>query len=72
MITKQKLDICVDLYRNGISIWTKNDSFLQDCAYYEGRIKKACEELNMDIPFTFLKEITPDLQEYFNYGYFTS
>jgi hypothetical protein len=66
---KRQLDILVELYKNGISMWSNDETFLQDCAYYEGKIKKASELLDVDIPFTYLKEITPDIQEYFDYGY---
>lgn len=66
---KSQLDICVELYKNGITMWSKDEIFLEDCAYYEGKIKKASELLGIPMPFTYLKEITPELQLFFDYGY---
>lgn len=66
---KSQLDICVEIYRNGINIWSKDESFLEDCAYYEGKIKKAYEILGIQMPFTYLTEISSDMELFFNYGY---
>jgi len=71
MITKQKLDMYVEIYKGGISMWSKDEIFLQDCAYYEGKIKRASELLGIQMPFTYLSEITPDLQEFYDYGFYS-
>jgi hypothetical protein len=69
MITKQKLDMYVEIYKGGISMWSKDEIFLQDCAYYEGKIKRASELLGIQMPFTYLSEISNDVELFFNYGY---
>lgn len=69
MITRQKLDMYVEIYKGGVDFWSKDQTFLEDCAYYEGKIKKASELLNIPVEYSYLNEITPDLQDYFSYGY---
>ena len=67
-ITQTDLDRIVEVYKNGTEKWFRDELFLKDCAYYEGAIKKACETLNVEIPFTFT-QITDDLKSQFEQGY---
>jgi hypothetical protein len=66
---RERLNIYIELYKNGILTWSKDHTFLEDCAYYEGKIKKTSELLNVEIPFSYLNKITSDIQEFFDYGY---
>lgn len=67
-ITKERLDNLVEMYKLGVQIWPKDEHFQTDCAYYEGAIKRACEKLGIEIPYTYL-EITFGLHKAFNRGY---
>ena len=67
-ITKLDLDRIVEVYKNGVNKWFRDELFLRDCAYYEGAISKACETLNIEIPYTYI-QITDDLKPEFESGY---
>lgn len=67
-ITQIDLDRIVEVYKNGIDKWFRDELFLKDCAYYEGAIKKASEVLEVKVPFTFV-EISEELKPQFESGY---
>jgi hypothetical protein len=67
-ITREDLDRLVEVYKNGIDKWFRDELFTKDCAYYEGAIKKGSEVLGIEVPFTFL-QITEDLKKDFESGY---
>lgn len=69
MIDQTALDTLVQVYKNGVKNWHRDEFFRSDCAYYEGRIKRACEVLNIQIPFTFINNLDDDEQISFDYGY---
>jgi hypothetical protein len=70
VIDQTALDALVQIYKNGIKNWHKDEFFLSDCAFYEGKIKKACEELEVDVPFTYVSDFTDDkMVDSYNYGY---
>jgi len=68
VIDQTALDTLVQIYKNGVKNWHRDEFFLSDCAFYEGKIKKACEVLGVDIPFTYFSEVTTEIDSY-NYGY---
>jgi hypothetical protein len=55
-MTKSLLNITVEMYKNGVRSWHKDKEFLIDCAYYEGRISKACEVLNIPVPYSHINK----------------
>jgi hypothetical protein len=67
-ITLERLGRIVEIYKNGVQNWHRDADFLIDCAYYEGAIKRACDHLQVPIPYTFIN-ITDVLQESCQKGY---
>jgi hypothetical protein len=67
-ITQERLDRVIQVYRNGIQNWSRDEFFLKDCAYYEGAIKRASDHLGIVPQFKFIN-ITEELQEPFKNGY---
>ena len=65
---REKLDTCIEIYKGGIFTWSKDQMFLEDCAYYEGRIKKLSELLNVPA-YSYMSEIPEEVSIYYNYGY---
>ena len=65
------LDVITETYKNGVKNWTRDEYFLMDCAYYEGKIKRACEVLNVSPTFSYLEEIPEEVSISYNYGYFS-
>ena len=52
-ITLERLDRVVEIYKHGVNNWFRDESFLMDCAYYEGAIDQACQVLNVPKPYTY-------------------
>jgi hypothetical protein len=69
LIDQTTLDVLTEIYKNGVKTWKRDEFFILDCAYYEGRIKRACEILNCSPTFSYLKEIPEDVSVGFHYGY---
>ena len=67
-ITQNDLDRLVEIYKNGVDKWFRDELFLKDCAYYEGAIAKAVETLGIETPYKHI-QITEELQDSFNSGY---
>jgi hypothetical protein len=67
-ITQERLQRIVEIYKNGIQNWFRDEHFLMDCAYYEGAIKRASEHLGIEPPYKYIN-ITDALQESFSSGY---
>jgi hypothetical protein len=67
-ITQNDLNRLVEVYKNGIDKWFRDELFEKDCAYYEGAIKRGAELLEIEIPFTYL-QIGDNLKESFESGY---
>ena len=71
-MNKGLLSITVEMYKNGVRSWQKDKNFLIECAYYEGRISKACETLDIPIPYSHIdrdKCQSPQLITSYNFGY---
>ena len=39
-ITKDDLDRLIEVYKNGINKWFRDELFNKDCAYYEVQLRK--------------------------------
>jgi len=52
-ITTERLDRIVEIYKSGVANWFRDNTFLVDCAYYEGAIDRACEHLQIPKPYTY-------------------
>jgi len=65
------LDAITETYKNGVKNWTRDEYFLMDCAYYEGKIKRASELLGVAPTFSYLKEIPDEVSVAFHYGYYS-
>jgi len=72
IIDQTALDSLVQIYRNGTKKWQQDEFFLEDCAYYEGRIKRACEVLKCNVPFTHITQFdSENLIICYDYGYYS-
>ena len=71
LIDQTALDVVTEIYKNGVKSWHRDEFFLMDCAYYEGRIKRACEILNVSPTFSYLEEIPEDVSISYTYGYYS-
>ena len=67
-ISQIDLDRLVEVYKKGVETWDKGNEFLYWCAYYEGAIKRACESLGVEAPFTYVR-VTKVLENSFQSGY---
>jgi hypothetical protein len=74
IITLERLGRVVELYKNGVQNWHRDTDFLIDCAYYEGVIKRACDYLQIPIPYTHIditEGMDPGLEKMYQKGYDT-
>jgi len=71
LIDQTALDVVTEIYKHGVKNWHRDDSFLMDCAYYEGKIRRACEVLNVSPTFSYLEEIPEDVTISYDYGYYS-